>query len=110
MIDVNVASDYSKIAKMLDLCKGENRVEIIKKSLTGEGIVTEITQSFNPAMDFTENDLVSMLYYLGYLTISKDSTDFSKLEIPNRVMKELYSEYFLKVLGEETKIKININQ
>ena len=31
LVDMNIASDYSKIGKMLDLCKGENREEIIEK-------------------------------------------------------------------------------
>ena len=31
VIDMNIASDYSKIGKMLDLCKGENRLEILRE-------------------------------------------------------------------------------
>ena len=43
LIDVNIASDYSKIGKMLDLCKGEEREKVIEKTVSGEGIVSEIT-------------------------------------------------------------------
>ena len=32
LIDVNIASDYSKIGKMLGLCKGENRLDIRSNS------------------------------------------------------------------------------
>ena len=32
---------------MLDLCKGENRVEIIEKAISGEEILTEIIPKFN---------------------------------------------------------------
>ena len=70
LIDTNIASDYSKIGKMLDLCKGENRLEILRKTVQGEPIVNTIIEKFNPAIEFTENDMISMLYYLGYLTIS----------------------------------------
>ena len=101
LIDVNIASDYSKIGKMLDLCKGEKRAEIIEKTVSGEGILSEITQKFNPAMEFTDTDLVSMLYYLGYLTIEGIEVGFPKLKVPNKVMKEIYSDYFLKTLGQE---------
>ena len=48
LVDVNIASDYSKIGSMLKLCKGENRLDIIEKTVSGEGVVTEITQKFNP--------------------------------------------------------------
>ena len=101
LVDVNIASDYSKIGKMLDLCKGKKRAEIIEKTVFGEGILSEITQKFNPAMEFTDTDLVSMLYYLGYLTIEGTEVGFPKLKVPNKVMKEIYSEYFLKTLGQD---------
>ena len=109
LVDMNIASDYSKIGKMLDLCKGENREKIIEKTVSGEGILTEIIQKFNPAIEFTERELVSMLYYLGYLTIVGEEVGYSKLSVPNKVMKEIYSEYFLNVLKEETKIDIEEN-
>ena len=109
LIDVNITSDYSKLGKMLDLCKGEERERVIEKNVSGEGIVSEIRQKFNPAMEFTETDLVSMLYYLGYLTIEGDEVGYPKLNIPNNVMKEIYSDYFLKILREEINIDINDN-
>ena len=106
LIDVNIASDYSKLGKMLDLCKGEEREKVIEKTVSGEGIISEITAKFNPAMEFTEKDLVSMLYYLGYLTIEGEEVGYPKLNIPNKVMKEIYSEYFLKILKDEISVDI----
>ena len=107
LIDMNIASDYSKLGKMLDLCKGEEREKVIEKTVAGEGLVSEITQKFNPAMEFTEKDLVSMLYYLGYLTITKEVFEKPELNIPNRGMKELYSEYFLEILSKSTDLIVN---
>ena len=107
LIDVNIASDYTKLGKMLDLCKGEERERVIEKTVSGEGIVSEITQKFNPAMEFTEIDLVSMLYYLGYLTIAGEIFEKPELKIPNRVMKEIYSDYFLQILSKTAELRIN---
>ena len=106
LIDVNIASDYSKLGKMLDLCKGENRAEIIEKTVSGEGILADIVEKFNPAMEFTERELVSMLYYLGYLTISEEKLGKAELKIPNKVMREIYSEYFMKILNQVTEMEI----
>ncbi len=106
LIDVNIASDYSKLGKMLDLCKGENRAEIIEKTISGEGILADIVEKFNPAMEFTEKELVSMLYYLGYLTISEEKLGKAELKIPNKVMREIYSEYFMKILNQATEMEI----
>ena len=107
LIDVNIASDYSKLGKMLDLCKGEEREKIIEQTVSGEGIISEITQKFNPAIEFTETDLVSMLYYLGYLTIAGEEFEKPELKIPNRVMKEIYSDYFLEILSKNADLRIN---
>ncbi len=107
LVDINIATDYSKIGSMLRLCRGENRLDIIEKTISGEGIITEITQKFNPEIAFGEKEMVSMLYYLGYLTIEDEIVGYPKLNIPNKVMKEIYSDYFLKILDEEENLNID---
>ena len=100
LVDVNIASDYSKLGKMLDLCKGEKKTEILEKTVSGEGIVSDITEKFNPAMEFTEKDMISMLFYLGYLTIAGEEFERPELKIPNQVMKDIYSDYFLEAVDK----------
>ncbi len=107
LIDMNIASDYSKIGKMLNLCQGENKLEILRKTVQGEPIVTEIVEKFNPAIEFDETDMISMLYYLGYLTISGEDLGMPELTIPNKVMKEIYADYFMKLMNQEADFKID---
>ena len=107
LIDMNIASDYSKIGKMLDLCKGENRLEILRKTVQGEPIIDKIIEKFNPAIEFTETHMVSMLYYLGYLTISGESLGMPELTIPNKVMKEIYASYFMQLMDKEADFKVD---
>ena len=61
-------------------------------------------------MEFTEKDLVSMLFYLGYLTINGEFLGKAELNIPNKAMKEIYSEFFLKILDEKTQTTIQENE
>ena len=110
LVDVNIASDYSKIGKLLNLCKGENREEIIRKTISGEGILTEIVEKFNPSMEFGEAELVSMLFYLGYLTIAGEKLGRAELKIPNKVMKEIYSDYFLKMIDKQAQMTIELKE
>ena len=42
LIDVNIASDYSKLSHMLNICKSEEKIEIIEKTISGEGRVDKI--------------------------------------------------------------------
>ena len=107
LIDMNIASDYSKIGKMLDLCKGENRLEILRQTVQGEPIVNNIVKKFNPAIEFTETDMISMLYYLGYLTISGELVGMPELTIPNKVMKEIYADYFMQLVSQMAEFRMN---
>ena len=76
----------------------------IPSRLIDMNIASEITEKFNPAIEFTEKDMISMLYYLGYLTISEEEFRYPKLKISNRVMKEIYSDYFMKVIKKVIKV------
>ena len=110
LVDVNIASDYNKIGNMLRLCKGEKRLEIINKTISGEGLISEITEKFNPEIGFGETEMISMLYYLGYLTIEDVIGNYPKLVIPNKAIKEIYGEYFLKILNEEENFSIDTSE
>lgn len=105
-VDVNIASDYSKIGNMLNICTGEKKISILEKTLSGEGITSEITNKFNPEMDFGDKEMVSMLYYLGYLTIGGNTAGFTTLKVPNKVILEIYADYFLKVINEINNIRV----
>lgn len=94
LIDVNIGSDYSKLAGVLDLVSDDERKQIIENIILGELIVSEIVSSFIPKLGFEIKDLVSILFYLGYLTIDGEEFNTPVLKIPNRVMKDLYSDYF----------------
>ena len=109
LIDVNIASDYKKLGNMLDLCQGEERKKIIEKTVYGEDILNEITAKFNPAIEFTEKDLISMLFYLGYLTIVGEKFETPELKVPNRVMKEIYSDYFIHILSINANLQLSTN-
>ena len=47
-----------------------------------------------------------MLFYLGYLTIGGQEFEMTELKIPNKVMKEIYTEYFMKILSNNTNMQI----
>ena len=105
LIDVNIASDYSKLSHMLNTCHGEEKKEIIEKTISGEGVSSTITEKFNPEIGFGDQEMISMLYYLGYLTIAGEEFGYPHLVIPNRVMEELYATFFLESMEKELEFK-----
>ena len=108
LIDMNIASDYNKVGNMLKLCRNENRLDIIERTVLGERIPIKITRKFNPEIEFGEVELVSMLYYLGYLTIVGENLGRPELKIPNQVMREIYADYFMKLMNEESNLTIDM--
>lgn len=109
LVDSNIASDYSKLGGMLDICEDDNKMQILERTISGEGILTEITRKFNPEIGFGEKEFASMLFYLGYLTIRGNLIGKAKLQIPNLIMRELYSSYFMELVNNKANLKIDQN-
>ncbi len=107
LVDVNITSDYSKLERVLATCTNENKKDIITKTISREGIITDITEKFNPEIGFGEKEFASMLFYLGYLTIDGEEFQMPKLQIPNKVMEEIYADYFIQMINKEVKIEVN---
>lgn len=110
LVDVNIASDYSKLSGMLSLTKGEKKKEILEKTISGEGILGNIVDKFNLAVEFKDEEFLSMLFYLGYLTIGGERFGMPELKIPNKAMGEIYSSYFLSLIDKETDISISSDE
>ncbi|MBR0492050.1 MAG: AAA family ATPase [Clostridia bacterium] len=110
LVDMNIASDYGKLSKMLELCKGDRKLEILQSTIAGEKITGNLVEKFNPVIEFGNNEFVSMLFYLGYLTISGEWLGKNEFIVPNKIMKEIYSEYFLNLIEKETNLKIESNE
>ena len=95
LVDTNIISDYRKIEGFIDLCQDMGRYEILQKIVAGEYVESEITEKFNAEIEFGEKELISLLFYLGYLTIKNKELGILQLGSPNDVIRKVYSEYFL---------------
>ena len=104
LIDNNIISDYGKIEAFMDLCQNMNKIELLEKIVAGELIESQLTERFNAEISFGEKELVSLLFYLGYLTIVKKGFSKCSFKIPNDVIRRIYSEYFLKYISKKANI------
>ena len=107
LLDTNIAFNYGKVENLLKLQNNEYYKDILDDILKTGSINGELKLKFNLKEPFARDDFISLLYYFGYLTI-KDIALGGRLVfgIPNYVMQELYTNYFLKLLRD---IKINID-
>ncbi|MGE5341606.1 MAG: AAA family ATPase [Candidatus Omnitrophota bacterium] len=98
MIDRNVRSDYNKLRYLLTIGKKgipsiNANFSKIQKIFEKQEIRTMINKSFSLSALPHPNNLVSLLYYFGLLTIRGiDEEDTIILVIPNESAKYLYNE------------------
>ena len=104
LVDINIISDYSKIEAFMDLCQNMNKMELLEKIVAGDLIESELTEKFNAEIEFGEKELVSLLFYLGYLTIKEKGIQKCKSQIPNDIIKEIYTKYFLRYISKKANI------
>ena len=46
-----------------------NKIELLEKIVAEEPVESELTEKFNAEISFGEKELISLLFYLVYLTI-----------------------------------------
>lgn len=69
LIDPNIYSDYNKIRNLLTIKPSEEQRDALLEIITEGKLSCRLTLSFDLQKDFSRDDFVSLLYYLGYLTI-----------------------------------------
>ena len=103
MLDTNIASSYGRIRSMFRLPKqGVNEFEDLQNLLEKREVSVNITQIFNFETSFTTSDFMSLLFYMGFLTIKNEFLGTATLKMPNRVIEQLYHKYFVQLLAEKT--------
>jgi Predicted AAA-ATPase/PD-(D/E)XK nuclease superfamily len=108
LLDPNVASDYGKIQKLFSIQGKEEQYLAILKELLEKGEVTAaLTGQFSFARGFTQSDLVSLLFYMGFLTIKGEELGTYSFSFPNYVIKKLYADYFLNSILEKSPTPID---
>jgi hypothetical protein len=110
LIDKNLTSDYSKLGNMFDLADDAVGRRVLEAILNGETVSAAITDQFSMERAFTEEDLASLLFYMGLLTIDTADVGSVNLRVPNTVMKDLYSTYFIKKLEDDAKFRIQSSE
>ncbi len=108
-IDINIASDYNKIRKQFELESANTKNWDMLRELLKKGYVTaNITKQFSFDKTFGQEDLISMLFYLGMLTLAKGGLERDVFKIPNLVIKGLYFNYFADILMRQADIHVDI--
>ncbi len=107
LIDDNIASDYGKIAKLTQLGNREENIRGIKAILEGQYPTLVLTTQFSLEKPFTQGDFLSLMFYMGFLTIRENILSTTVLDIPNYVIRELYWDYFTALTQEVENVSLD---
>ncbi len=100
IMDSNIAFNSGKIGNLIELKNNSFYKELLNEIMKNEHIKGILKNKFDLTLDLESDDIISLLYYFGYLTIEPDIYGGYYFKIPNEVMKVLYGNYFTKKLKE----------
>ncbi|NJO00655.1 MAG: AAA family ATPase [Bacteroidia bacterium] len=99
MLDVNIASDYGKLRRLFALRNPKQNFKVLEDLVQQPFVPANITAQFSFEKEFSRDDFLSLLYYMGFVTYY-DQTPFHSFRVPNEVIRSLYLEYFIHLLKE----------
>ena len=106
LLDENVKTDYNKLRGLIIGTSGKEKLQsIIEEINLNSSLSLTLVKRFNFSQRFSDNELKSLLFYLGLLTFSNKPNQFA---IPNYVIRTLYWEYLRKFLEESLTIEFDM--
>jgi hypothetical protein len=89
MLDTNVASDYRTVERIVELA--DRPAHDLLDEVIGQGEVSVLlTYQYSLTRGFNRDDVASLLFYLGLLTVAGPDLTGVRLRVPNRVIAELF--------------------
>ena len=103
--DPNIDLDVSKFSKLMELINERDRMVITRRMAladdTGKNYLAlnslRKNLNINIGVPFSLAEGVSMLYYLGYLTLNSSESGIVVFRIPNLCYRKLFTRYYLSV-------------
>lgn len=104
LIDDNVKTDYGRLSRLAS--NAENR-KILGDIIKNESIVAEIITKFSFDRMYDRDYFVSLLFYMGLLTIDRRERIKLLLGIPNYVIKTVFWEYIGTSLKKDYNLSVD---
>ena len=105
LLDINISSDYGKIRRMFNVGNMGGNYEVLEEIMKNGSITATITEQFSFERSWTRGDFISLLFYMGLLTIREASFGSLVFQAPNHVIGELYYKFFQEIILERSNLK-----
>jgi len=106
LLDTNISSDYGKLRQTFRVEGQEvQNLAVLNELITQGQISGQLTRQFSFEKEFTRDDLISILFYLGIVTIKSAQLSRFVFEPPNFVIEQLYFTYFQQVVLRQAALR-----
>lgn len=106
LLDINIASDYGKLQELFRVDGQEvQNLAVLHELITQHQVAAQITRQFSFEKEFTRDDLISLLFYLGIVTIKAAQLSRLIFEPPNFVITQLYFTYFQQIILRQASLR-----
>jgi hypothetical protein len=99
IIDINLKTDYGRLKRLV---QNEGNRDTLLQIVKDGSVVAEIIEKFPIDRLFDDNYFISLLFYMGLLTIKEPYFSKTRLCIPNYSIKTLYWEYIIRLTRESS--------
>ncbi len=106
MLDDNIASDYRKIMALFEIGDRETNQQVLTELIDQGTVIAQQRRRFELDKIFDREDFISLLAYMGFITLAGATLSGSIFAIPNHVIEELYFQYFKVELERRNQIRI----
>ncbi|HBG41907.1 MAG TPA: AAA family ATPase [Porphyromonadaceae bacterium] len=108
IIDDNLKTDYGRLQRLT--MNRENR-ETLLQIIRDDGIYSEIKTKFSIDNLADTGHFVSLLFYMGLLTIDKADRGLLWLKIPNYSIRTIYWEYLMQMIADTNReVQLNLSE
>ena len=82
LIDLNIASDYGKIRRLFQLKAPDQNYQVIDQLIHDGFVTSQLTGQFSFEREFTRQDFISLLFYMGFISIKEAQFNNLHLSFP----------------------------
>jgi len=109
MLDDNIASDYGKIMRLFGIGDREKNFQTLEELIVNGEIMGRHKGKLDLDMNklFERNDFISLLLYMGFITLSGNLLSQYRYRIPNYVVQKLYYDYFRAEIEQRGQIRVS---
>nr|WP_040840823.1 AAA family ATPase [Thiothrix nivea] len=107
MLNENIASDYGKILGMFSIGDRDANFAVLDELISTGTVTAQQRRKFDFEKGFDRDDFISLLAYMGFVTLQDESPFGEVFTIPNHVIRELYYQYFKVELERRNQITIS---